>query len=131
MSEVRADLYYTSTHEWVKVDDGGNAIVGITDFAQDALGDVVFVELPNEGQTVSANDDVAAVESVKAASDIYAPVDGEVVSVNEALEDTPDLLNSEPFDDGWIFVLRPNDVNDLKSLLDSNNYEKFCESEDH
>ena len=120
---VPGDLQYTKSHEWVRVEDGV-ATVGITDHAQDELGDVVFVELPETGSTLEAGDSFGAVESVKAVSDLYAPVGGEVVEVNGALEDSPEKINEDPYGEGWILKLRTSDDADLLSAAD---YEKLLE----
>ena len=122
---VPEDLQYTKSHEWVRVEDGV-ATVGITDHAQDELGDVVFVELPEMGATLAAGDSFGAVESVKAVSDLYAPVGGEVVEVNGALEDSPEKINEDPYGEGWILKLRISDEGDLLSAAD---YEKLLEEE--
>jgi glycine cleavage system H protein len=122
MSEIPQDLRYASSHEWVRVESDGEVTVGITDHAQAQLGDVVYVELPEVGRTVAAREEFAVVESVKAASDIYAPVAGEVVAVNEALVDTPELLNSGPFSDGWMMRIRLADDAQLADLLDASAY---------
>ena len=123
MSETPEDLYYAATHEWVKIDDDGVATVGITDFAQGELGDVVFVELPEVGAKVAAKDEVSVVESVKTASDLYAPVSGEIVAVNEALRDAPEAINSSPYEDGWIFRIRVTDRAELDELLSAEDYQ--------
>jgi glycine cleavage system H protein len=122
---VPGDLQYTKSHEWVRVEDGV-ATVGITDHAQDELGDVVFVELPEMGATLAAGDPFGAVESVKAVSDLYAPVGGEVVEVNGALEDSPEKINEDPYGEGWILKLQISDEGDLLSAAD---YEKLLEEE--
>jgi glycine cleavage system H protein len=122
---VPGDLQYTKSHEWVRVEDGV-ATVGITDHAQDELGDVVFVELPEMGAALAAGDSFGAVESVKAVSDLYAPVGGEVVEVNGALEDSPEKINEDPYGEGWILKLRISDEGDLLSAAD---YEKLLEEE--
>jgi glycine cleavage system H protein len=122
---VPGDLQYTKSHEWVRVEDGV-ATVGITDHAQDELGDVVFVELPEMGATLAAGDSFGAVESVKAVSDLYAPVGGEVVEVNSALEDSPEKINEDPYGEGWILKLQISDEGDLLSAAD---YEKLLEEE--
>ena len=109
MAEFPAELKYLETHEWAKL-DGGVVVVGISDHAQDALGDVVYVELPEVGAAYTAGDEVAVVESVKAASDIYAPVSGSILEVNEALEDSPELVNDSPYGDGWFFKISAEDV---------------------
>lgn len=116
--------YFTEEHEWVDV-DGEIATVGITDYAQHQLGDIVFVELPEEGKTVEKGDDAAVVESVKAASDVYAPVSGEVVETNSGLEDEPSLVNTDPEHEGWFFKLRLGDAAELQGLMDSAAYEAF------
>lgn len=116
--------YFTDEHEWVDV-SGDIATVGITDYAQEQLGDIVFVELPEEGKSFTKGDDAAVVESVKAASDIYAPVSGEVVEVNGALEDEPGLVNSEAEEDGWFFKLRVSDPSELSGLMDEAGYKEF------
>lgn len=127
MPEFPQELKYASTHEWARLEADGLVSVGITDHAQEELGDVVYVEVPEVGQEVTAAGEAGAVESVKAASDIYAPVGGEVVAVNEALEDSPELVNDSPFDKGWFFRLRPSDVTELARLLDAAGYRKVCE----
>ena len=124
--ETPKDLKYSATHEWSKV-EGDTVTVGITDFAQDQLGDVVFVELPEAGKTFSAGDAAAVVESVKTASDIYAPVSGEVVEVNSELEDAPEKLNESPYEGGWLFRLRMSDESEMGSLLSAEDYEKTAE----
>ena len=106
MSDIPDDLRYASTHEWIRINNDGTASVGISDHAQDALGDIVFVELPEPGSTVNAKDEVAVVESVKAASDIYSPVSGEITAVNEALVDAPETVNSSPYENGWFFKIK-------------------------
>ena len=121
MSNVPDDLFYTESHEWVRV-EGENARVGITDHAQAELTDVVFVELPKVGTKVEARGNVAVVESVKAASDIYAPIAGEVIEANEALSSNPALVNTDPFGEGWIFVLKMNSPDDVKQLKDAAAY---------
>ncbi len=122
---VPGDLQYTKSHEWVRVEDGV-ATVGITDHAQDELGDVVFVELPETGATLAPGDSFGAVESVKAVSDLYAPIGGEVVEVNTALEDSPEKINEDPYGEGWILKLQISDEGDLLSAPD---YEKLLEEE--
>jgi glycine cleavage system H protein len=118
-----ADLKYTESHEWVRTEADGSLAVGITDFAQDALGDVVFVELPKIGQMVEAGKECAVVESVKAASDIYAPLGGEVVAINEALADAPEQINADAFG-AWLFKLKPANLGELDRLLDAAAYAK-------
>jgi glycine cleavage system H protein len=121
-------VYYTEEHEWISV-EGDVATVGITDFAQGQLGDIVFVELPEAGRTVTKGGEAAVVESVKAASDVYAPVDGEVVEPNAALSDDPALANSDPEGAGWFFKLRLADSSQLGGLMDSDAYKSFCDSQ--
>jgi len=123
------NLKYTSSHEWISEPKEGIVTIGITDFAQDQLGDVVFVELPEVGSRVAANDAVAVVESVKTASDIYTPAAGEVVAVNEALEETPETINTSPYDTGWIFRLRLTSPTELGGLLDASAYLQHLEEE--
>lgn len=129
MSEIPGDLKYTQTHEWVRVKEDGTLSIGITDHAQGQLGDLVFVELPEKGQAISAGDSFAVVESVKAASDVYAPVSGTVHSVNEALSDRPELINQDPFGEGYIATLQPDDDADLDALLDADAYRAIAEEE--
>jgi glycine cleavage system H protein len=129
MSEIPGELRYTKSHEWVRRMEDGHFEVGITDHAQDQLGDMVFVELPEVGSTVGAGDECAVVESVKAASDIYAPLNGEIVETNSALEDTPELVNQSPYADGWLFRVRPDDEEDWDELLDSDAYQELLETE--
>lgn len=126
MSDTPEDLFYASSHEWIKPGDDGVATVGISDFAQGELGDVVFVELPEMNTQVSARDEVSVVESVKTASDIYAPVTGEIVAVNELLEDSPETINSSPYDDGWIFKIRMDNEEELQELLSAEEYRESC-----
>lgn len=121
-------LYFTTEHEWVEV-EGDSATVGITDFAQAQLGDVVFVEVPEAGRQVTKGGEAAVVESVKAASDVYAPVSGEIVEGNQALVDAPDLVNSDPQGEGWFFRLRLSDPSELDGLMDADAYKAFCESQ--
>ncbi|HEM0825158.1 TPA: glycine cleavage system protein GcvH [Listeria monocytogenes] len=120
------DLLYTEEHEWVKADEG-SYVIGITDFAQDQLGDIVFVELPEVGDTVAKGDSISSIESVKTVSDFYAPVTGKVVAVNETLEDEPELINSNPYDTGWILKLEEVEEADVKALLSSDDYEKVLD----
>lgn len=129
MSNIPEDLKYASSHEWVRVDDDGVATIGISDHAQSALGDIVFVELPEVGTTVNAKEEVAVVESVKAASDIYSPVSGEIVAVNEALVDAPETVNSTPYDDGWFFKVEISDQAELDELMDAEAYSDHVENE--
>ena len=121
-------VYYTKEHEWIRV-DGDTATVGITDFAQGQLGDVVFVEVPEAGRHVSQGGEAAVVESVKAASDVYAAVSGEVIEGNQALVDDPALVNSDPEGEGWFFKLRLSDPSELEGLMDAAAYKSFCDSQ--
>ncbi len=118
--------YYTDEHEWIDV-DGDNATVGITDYAQEQLGDIVFIELPDVGAMLDKGGDAAVVESVKAASDIYAPVSGEVIEANAALEDDPELVNNSPEEEGWFFKLAISDKAELEGLMDAKAYKAFCD----
>jgi glycine cleavage system H protein len=130
MSEIRKELKYLSSHEWARVEEDGTVTIGITDHAQDALGDVVFVDLPEVGTTISTGEEVAVVESVKAASDIYSPVSGEVIEVNELLQDSPETVNSSPYDEGWFFRVRPEDLSELDEALDADDYRQALEDEE-
>ena len=130
MSEVPIELGFASTHEWAKQDEEGLIVVGISDHAQDALGDIVYVEMPEVGQQILAGEEAGVVESVKAASDIYSPVSGTVEEVNERLDDSPETVNQEPYGDGWFFKLRANDDRELDELLDADAYKELCESEE-
>ncbi|AVR97251.1 glycine cleavage system protein GcvH [Pseudoduganella armeniaca] len=123
MSNIPAELKYTESHEWVRLESDGTVTVGITEFAQDALGDIVFVELPKVGTTFTAGDDAAVVESVKAASDIYSPLSGEITEVNEAVAGAPESINANAYD-AWLFKLKPADVSQLDGLLDAAAYGK-------
>jgi glycine cleavage system H protein len=129
MSNIPTDLRYTVTHEWAQLDAEGLVTVGITDHAQSSLGDVVFVELPELGITLGAGDEAGVVESVKAASDVYAPVAGEVVAVNDALEESPELVNSDPYGDGWFYKLRPEDAAEIEAMLDAEGYQAVCDED--
>jgi glycine cleavage system H protein len=122
MSNVPSDLKYVSSHEWIRLEDDGSVTVGITDHAQELLGDVVYVELPEIDSEVALEDEIAVVESVKAASDIYAPISGTVIAVNETLEDAPETVNSACYDDGWMFKMQPSELSELDNLLDSEAY---------
>ena len=130
MSEVPLELGYAATHEWAKQDEEGLIVVGISDHAQDALGDIVYVELPEVGQQIVAGEEAGVVESVKAASDIYAPVSGAVEEINDALEDSPETVNQDPYGDGWFFKLKVTDERELDDLLDADSYQELCETED-
>jgi glycine cleavage system H protein len=127
MSQIR----YTSSHEWVRLEADGSVTVGITDHAQGLLGDMVYVDLPDVDEEVEAEGDCAVVESVKAASDVYAPLDGTILAVNEALEDAPELTNSSPMDEGWLFKMTPANADDFDKLLDEAAYQAVVDAEDH
>ncbi len=129
MSDVPSELKYTREHEWIRVDEDSTVTVGITDHAQSELGDLVFVEVPEVGTAFDAGDAAAVVESVKAASDIYSPLGGEVVEANEELADSPELINSDPYGEGWIFRLRVESLDTLDQLMDADAYQAFAESE--
>ena len=128
MSEVPSDRRYTETHEWVHVLSDGSARIGITDHAQEAMGEIVYVELPESGATLKRGQSIAVVESVKAASDIYAPVDGEVIEANTRLNDNPELINDKPYEDGWIVRVRLAHKGDEAKLLDAAAYQKTLEA---
>ncbi len=129
MSDIRNELKYVASHEWIRDEGDGTVTIGITDHAQDLLGDVVFVELPEVGSDVASGDDAGVVESVKAASDVYVPVSGEIVEVNDLLEDSPELVNSDPYGDGWFFRIKLSDASELDDLLDADAYGELCEDE--
>jgi len=131
MSNIPVELKYTRTHEWVRHNDDGSVTVGITDNAQDQLGDMVYIEVPEVGQSVSAQEACAVVESVKAASDVYSPISGEVVEVNETLADTPETVNQDAYGAGWLFRVQPADAGDLDALMDGDAYAGFLEDEAH
>lgn len=130
MSEIRKELKYLSSHEWARLEEDGTVTIGITDHAQEALGDVVFVEVPEVGSTVNVGEEAGVVESVKAASDIYSLVSGEVIEVNELLQDAPETVNSSPYDDGWFFRVRPDDLDELENALDADDYRNAIEDEE-
>ena len=125
MSETPEGIYYAESHEWARLEENGQVTVGITDFAQDALGDIVYVELPQMGELLQASVEAGVVESVKAASDIYSPVSGVVVAVNRSLEDAPEKINADVYGDGWFFALDPSDVNELEDLKDAGAYREL------
>lgn len=129
MSNIPANLRYTDSHEWILDNGDGTLTIGITDHAQEALGDVVFVELPQVGRALDKGEEFGVIESVKAASDLYAPLDGEIVAINEALEDAPETLNSSPYEDGWLLTLKPSDSAALDDLLDADAYAAIVEAE--
>ncbi|MEX1032155.1 MAG: glycine cleavage system protein GcvH [Cellvibrionaceae bacterium] len=129
MSEFRSDLKYLPSHEWARVESDGTVTIGISDHAQESLGDVVYVETPEVGSDVSVGEEAGVVESVKAASDIFSPVSGEVIAVNEALEESPETVNSSPYDDGWFFKVKPSDLGELDDALDADGYRAAVEEE--
>lgn len=131
MSEIPADLKYTKSHEWIKLEEDGSIRMGITDHAQDLLGDMVYVEQPEAGTEIEAEEACAVVESVKAASDIYGPVSGEIIESNEALADTPELVNNDPYGDGWLIRIKPADSLDVEQLMDAEAYTAHVAAEDH
>lgn len=126
MSEVPSELKYAKSHEWVRVEDDGLMTVGISDHAQALLGDLVFIELPEVGSELAAEDEVCVVESVKAASDVYMPVSGEIVEINEALADEPEIINSSPYDNGWLFKVQPS-AEEVTDLMDAETYQAEIE----
>ncbi|MFT7687564.1 MAG: glycine cleavage system H protein [Candidatus Azotimanducaceae bacterium] len=131
MAEFLGELHYAESHEWARLEDDGTITVGISDHAQEALGDVVFVELPELGAVIEVKGEAGVVESVKAASDIYSPVSGTVIAINEALDEAPETVNESPFDQGWFYKVQPNDLTELKDLLNVSAYETLCENEEH
>ena len=126
MSDNEKNLKFLDSHEWAR-DDDGVVTVGISNHAQELLGDIVYVELPQIGSSVSQKDGVAIVESVKAASDVYSPLTGEIVEINEKLSDNPEIINSSPYEDGWFFKVKPQNINELDEMLDSDAYKKISE----
>ena len=131
MSEIPGDLKFLKSHEWARVEGDGKVTIGISDHAQGLLGDLVYVELPNVGDAIEAGTACAVVESVKAASDVYAPVSGKVVEVNSALADKPETINEDAYGDGWLFVVELSDAEQLNELLAPDDYAELLESEDH
>jgi glycine cleavage system H protein len=131
MSEIPTECKFLASHEWARLEEDGMVTIGISDYAQNALGDVVFVELPEEGQQIAAGEESGVVESVKAASDIYAPVSGVVVAVNSALDEAPEKVNTDPYGEGWFFKLEPDDVAELEELLDGEAYQEVCDEDEH
>ncbi len=128
MTDTPNEARYAETHEWARFDDDGHVVVGVSDYAQEQLGDVVYVELPELDQQVDAGAEAGVVESVKAASDIYAPVSGTVVAINISLADTPELVNQDPYGDGWFFSIEPTAPDELADLMDAAEYSEFCEA---
>jgi len=129
MSNIPEDLRYTKTHEWVRQEENGKLTVGITDHAQELLGDMVFIETPEIGDNLNSGDDCAVVESVKAASDVYCPISGEIIGSNTELADTPEVVNQDPFDTGWLFKIDPADPEEFNELLDHEQYKELIDSE--
>ena len=127
MREIPGDLKFLSSYEWARIEDDGTVTVGISDHAQDLLGDIVFVELPEVGKILSAEGEAAIVESVKAASDVYSPISGEIIAVNSLLEDNPEIVNESPYEDGWFFKIKPDNLDELADLLDAESYADSCE----
>lgn len=130
MSEFPVDLKYTHTHEWVQLMNDGTVAIGLTDFAQMSLGDIVFVELPEPNTVLMAGDEACVIESVKAASECYAPISGTIEKVNEALADAPETINSDCYVEGWLFHLRPDDLKEMDALLDAATYQASCDQDD-
>jgi glycine cleavage system H protein len=128
VSKTPEDLYYAASHEWLKLGDDGVATIGISDFAQSELGDVVYVELPENGSIINAKEEVSVVESVKTASDIYSPVSGEIVAVNEGLDESPESVNSGPYDEGWLYKIKLSNDAELDELLSAEDYIENCEN---
>lgn len=127
MSDSPGDLFYTKDHEWVRIEDDGSVVIGVTDHAQQALGDLVYVELPESDIDLASGDGLAVVESVKAASDVYAPCAGLVLAGNEALADAPELINSDPYGEGWIAKMTPTDRGALEELMNADDYDQYVE----
>lgn len=131
MSEIPGDLKFLKSHEWARVEDSGQVTIGISDHAQGLLGDLVYVELPNVGDSVTAGNACAVVESVKAASDVYSPLSGKVLAVNAALADKPETINEDAYGEGWLFVVQPDDVDQLAELLSPDDYAELLDEEGH
>ena len=129
MSQTPSELKYASSHEWARLEEDGTVTIGVTDFAQEQLGDVVFVELPEVGAELASEDEFGVIESVKAASDLFAPVSGEVIEVNDQLDDDPELVNSDPYGDAWLLKVRLSNVAELEGLLDADAYSALCDGE--
>jgi glycine cleavage system H protein len=131
MNEIPGDLKFLKSHEWARIEDNGQVTVGISDHAQGLLGDLVYVELPSVGDTVTLGSAVAVVESVKAASDVYSPVSGKVTAVNDALSDKPETINEDAYGEGWVFVVQPDNLEQLNDLLSPDEYAELLEEEGH
>jgi glycine cleavage system H protein len=130
MSNNPSELKYAKSHEWARIEEDGTVTVGITDHAQESLGDVVYVELPSMGDQLAGGDQAGLVESVKAASDIFSPVTGEVIALNENLEEEPELINSDPYNDGWFFRVKVEDLSELEGMLAADDYAEACTGDD-
>ena len=128
MAEVPSNLKFLESHEWARLEEDGTVTVGISDHAQELLGDIVFVELPDIGKEVTQSGDTAIVESVKAASDVYSPMSGEITEINEVLIDNPEIINTSPYENGWFFKIKPQDISEMDKLLDAKAYESSSES---
>ena len=131
MNEIPGDLKFLKSHEWARIEENGTVTVGISDHAQAALGDLVYVELPTMGDHIEAGNGAAVVESVKAASDVYSPVSGTVIAVNEALADAPETINGDAYGEGWLYVLKPSDLAELDALLSPDDYAEMIENDEH
>ena len=130
MTEVPSDLKYTHSHEWVRLEGDDVFTVGVTEHAQELLGDMVFVDLPEIDSSLALGDDCAVAESVKAASDVYAPISGVVIKINEDLEDSPEMINKDPYGDGWLFQIKGKETSEFEGLLDADEYKKIIEQDD-
>lgn len=130
MTRIPKELRYTQTHEWVRSEDDGTLVIGITDHAQSQLGELVFVELPDIGDVISSSDEICVVESVKAASDVYSPISGKIIAINEDLEEAPNLVNTDPYGDGWLVKIDPSDAEELQELLEADAYEEYLEEDE-
>ena len=127
MNDIPGDLKFLSSHEWARVNDDGTVTIGISDHAQSQLGDIVYVELPEVGKEVEFEGDTAIVESVKAASDVYSPISGEIVETNDAIEQEPEIVNQSPFEEGWFFKIRPHNIEEFSELLSPEEYSEICD----
>jgi glycine cleavage system H protein len=131
MNEIPGDLKFLKSHEWARIEDNGTVTVGISDHAQSALGDLVYVELPAVGDHIDAGTGAAVVESVKAASDVYSPISGTVIAVNEALADAPETINGDAYGEGWLYVLKADDIAEFEALLGPDDYAEMIENDEH
>ena len=127
MTDIPKDIIYLKSHEWARIENDNSITIGITDYAQDQLGDIVFIELPELGRTLVRGEEVAIVESVKAASDIYTPISGEVVMINEKIIESPEIVNISPYEEGWFYKMKPSNREELDNLLSPEEYKKLCE----